>query len=460
MRIPKPILITGVGLSAVLWGWETFGHSLWEMGEVSFNGVIALGGLLWLLQRRQNRQNNPAVVAVSLGKAQVETTIATTAEELATLAATVPELDLTNLQQQVEQLPDNFQRQQLNLGIVGNPKVGKSSLKEVLQQQEGGEKWQYHEGLTNTPLDPSLDLLLYLVNGDITDSEWQEIQGWQQQKYHILLLLNKQDQYLLEERIILLEQIKNRVKAIIPPENILGITAKPQPIKVRQHQPDGTIQEWQEFPTPDIASLQERLNQITSSSKTDLILASTWRQAIAIQQEIRQISNQLQRQKALPLIERYQWIAGATALANPVPAVDIVATVAINAQMLVDIAAIYQQKFSLDQAQTVASTLGELIVKLGLVEMTTQTLAGMLKSNSMTYLAGGSLQGVSAAYWTRIAGLTVVEYLETEKITGNSWNREKLQNILQRVFATNQNTRFWQNFWQQSRKMNSQLTTS
>ena len=110
--------------------------------------------------------------------------------------------------------------------------------------------------------------------------------------------------------------------------------------------------------------------------------------------------NGLRRDRAVPVIEQYQWIAAAAAFANPVPALDLLATAAINAQLVMELGGIYQQKFSLEQAQAVAGTLGSLMLKLGLVELSTQTIGTILKSNAITFVAGGVVQGVSAAYLT------------------------------------------------------------
>jgi uncharacterized protein (DUF697 family) len=86
------------------------------------------------------------------------------------------------------------------------------------------------------------------------------------------------------------------------------------------------------------------------------------------------------------VIEQYQWIAAAAAFANPVPALDLLATAAISAQVVTDLGEIYQQKFSLQQAQAAAKTLGSLMLKLGLVELSTQTIGTILKGNAFTHI--------------------------------------------------------------------------
>ena len=120
--------------------------------------------------------------------------------------------------------------------------------------------------------------------------------------------------------------------------------------------------------------------------------------------------------------------------------------------MIVDLSGVYQQKFSLDQGQTAASTLGKLMVQLGLVELSTGAIAGILKSNAFTYAAGGALQGISAAYLTRIAGLSLIAYFQEQEVTLDTkggFNLERLTAKLKQVFQDNQRKAFLQGFVQQ-----------
>ncbi len=72
-------------------------------------------------------------------------------------------------------------------------------------------------------------------------------------------------------------------------------------------------------------------------------------------------------------------------------------------------------------------------------------------------MAGGVLQGVSGAYLTRIAGLSLIEYWESERDlsvgtppTDSPQNPDlkldRLQPIVQAVFQQNQRTAFLQGF--------------
>jgi uncharacterized protein (DUF697 family) len=204
----------------------------------------------------------------------------------------------------------------------------------------------------------------------------------------------------------------------------------------------------------EILPLTQRLSNILQQEQQSLVWATTYRQAKALQAEVKTGLNQVRRERALPIIEQYQWIAAATAFANPVPVLDVLATAAINAQLVIDLGGIYQQKFSLEQAQEVAKTIGSQMLKLGLVELTTQTLTSLLKSNTVTFVAGGVVQGVSAAYLTQIAGLSLVEYfqsLEESQETGQfSLNLNALNQTLKTVFQQNQQLSLLQSFVKQA----------
>jgi uncharacterized protein (DUF697 family) len=121
--------------------------------------------------------------------------------------------------------------------------------------------------------------------------------------------------------------------------------------------------------------------------------------------------------------------------------------------MLVDLGEVYGQKFSLTQAQTLASTLGKVMLQLGLVEVTSNAIASLLKSHTLTYLAGGTVQGISAAYLTRIAGLSVIEYLE-EQPNLSVWDGESLSQKIQAICQQNQRLDLMQNFIKQALSKN------
>ena len=460
----KPILVTGLGLSILLWLGDSLRHSIMDMGEWTLLGLMAAGGGFWLLQKRSYQSENTVQPLLPIEEKEVEKAIAQTDKIISLIETEYPDRDIRQLKEEIAQLPNLCQKEDFSLAIAGSKQSGKTSLTKLLSNVSKLDNISLvesadllAEGETNN-LDissPALtsDLMLFLVTGDLSDSQWQIVRKLRASHQRVLLIFNKQDQYTPEERIYIYKQLEQRVAEIITPEDIVSITTVPNAVKVVQQQQDGSIKEWMEQPEGEIDSLIERLTTVLGAEKSQILLGTTWRETFRLKQRAKIILNRARQERSLPIIEQYQWIAAAAAFANPVAALDLLATAAVTGQMLVDLSGVYQQKFSLEQGQTAASTLGKLMVQLGLVELSTQAIAGILKSNAFTYAAGGALQGISAAYLTRIAGLSLIAYFQEQEVTLDTqegFNLERLTVKLKQVFQDNQRKAFLQGFVQQA----------
>jgi uncharacterized protein len=462
----RPILIGGLGLTAGAWLLHGVDPAIMHFGSTAVWGAIAVGSGIWWLKSQMPKPLNPEPIRpqvidralVDKAFATVEARIAQLTQELA--ASTDAEATVQPLQQQLATLKGQLERKEVQLAILGSRAVGKTTLMQALNLSVSPDETtkstlaestlRQEEALGTNVTDA--DLVLFVVAGDLTDSEFQTVQQLIQSHHRVLLVFNKQDQYLPADRPVILQQLRQRLQDLIAADDLVAITAQPAPVKVRQHQADGSIQERIEQPQPDVAALQNRLSEVLTTQTESLILATTYRQAQALTTTVQAQLNQVRRLRALPVIEQYQWIAAAAAFANPVPSLDLLATASINAQMIVDLGALYHQPFSLEQAKTITGNLASQMVKLGLVEMASQAISPLLKSHALTYVAGGTLQGISAAYLTRVAGLSLVEYFEEQSQateTASAFNLDRLVQKLKDVFQDNQRTAFLQNLVKQ-----------
>jgi uncharacterized protein len=455
----KPILIGGLGLTASAWLLDSFHSSLTDFSGTIVWGSIALGAGLWWFNHK--RQPAPLVLTsfTPVDRTATEAALATVEGRMNQLAAELVSTDpestsapecLLRLRQQWTDLTAELDRKDIRFAVMGNRAAGKTTLIQLLAQNSSAQGAFPPSALSESVVPSEVenaDLILFLTTGDLTDSELQTLKQLIAKNHRILVLFNKQDQYLPTDRPVILQQIRDRLSGLLAAVDVLPIAAQPASVKVRQHQEDGTTIERFEQPEPEIAGLQARIQQILTDEAQSLIYATVKRQAEALTIAVQQELNQARRQRALPILEQYQWIAGAAAFANPLPTLDLVATATINAQMVVDLGAIYQQSFSLEQARTVMGNLASQMVKLGLVEMASQAIAPLLKSHALTYVAGGTVQGLSAAYLTRIAGLSLVEYFEEQSLSPASTNSLKIDRLVQKlkiVFESNQRSAFLQ----------------
>lgn len=428
MQLKRPILVGGLGLSASLWLMNLVSHTPLADGSTML-GAIALGsGLWWLKQRNPSTVDFETPQALGpVDKSAVEAVISKIESCLETLKAELPEGAQADapMWSQIEQqkeaiaaLLTNINRESLSLAVVGNKATGKTALVSQLS-----ETWQSAQPAINSivevegeetlpPVDS--DLVLFVTAADLTQSELQRIHELLKAGYKTQLVFNKQDQLAPLDRQSVIARIQTRVEDL--GIGVSAIATKPNPIKVRRHQENGEIEEFTEQPAPQLASLTDRLNHLIENEAQQLVMTTTLRQAKALLLNTQQLLNAQRRQKAMPLVEQMQWIAAGSAFASPLPSLDLLASTAINAQMIVDLGAVYGQKFSLEQAKTAAGTLAELLVKLGLVELSTQALGSLLKTHAATYVAGGALQGVSAAYLTRMVGISLIDFFAEQSL--------------------------------------------
>jgi uncharacterized protein (DUF697 family) len=484
----RPILIGGLGFTVGAWALNAIDPSLIHIADGAVWGLAAFGSAVWWLKQRKpvtlDLTTAPSVDRTVVEKAMVEvnarieklvaeSNALNDAEHIKSIA-----LVIDRFRERLQEIKAEMNRKEISLATLGRKAAGKTTLIQLLKSrlispniptsfvltaqsiltETADAQADFLEPETPTPIDTSkdietADLAMFVIAGDLTDSELKAIEQLVRQKHRVLLVLNKQDRYLPDERPLILQQVRDRVKGLLVPEDVVAISAKPAPMIVRHQQLDGTLQERTEQPEPDLAALESRIAAIVSSQGQALVMATILRQVSALNMGVQIELNQLKRIRALPIIEQYQWIAAAAAFANPIPSLDLVATASVTAQLVVDLGAVYQQSFSLDQAKTVMRNLATQMVQLGLVEVATQAISPILKSHALTYVAGGTIQGLSAAYLTRVAGLSLVEYFEECSMslegTDSPLQIDRLVQKVKQVLQDNQRSVFLQSLVKQ-----------
>jgi uncharacterized protein len=458
VRLQRPLLIGGIGLTLGLWGLDSISHSLSGVGDLLTMGAIAAGGSYFWYNRRGSQPQVP-LAKVDIDRATLDRLLSQVELVIGQLAIESPNsTQIAPLRQQLAQVKTNLTRPDRQIAITGGQRVGKSSLLKLLTTAPvpSSTPLKYIEtpalftsGAESTAAETTAkqlslhaDLVLFLTNGDLTATEYKYLTELHQAHQRVILLLNQSDRYLPDERNLILQKLQSTVAGTLKSSDIIATSTAPASVKVRKIQADGTAIETLETPPVEIDSFNQQLTNVLATEGEKLVWANTYRQVAGVQLTAKTSLNTIRRDRSLPLIEQNQWIVAAAAFANPLPALDLLATAAVNAQMVIELGAIYQQKFSLEQAQAAAGAMGNVMLKLGLVELCTQTVAGLLKTNAITFVAGGLVQGLSAAYLTRIAGLTLVEYLEAQDLVApepaRAWNLDLLGNTLQKVFQANQ----------------------
>jgi uncharacterized protein len=460
--VKRPLLVGGLGLSATLALVGSAHVNLLDSSTLL--SAIALGSGLWWWRRGDRPTAAPRPIAPPVvDRPRLETELATlatlidTLDQEATLAQPgilSPDLP-TTYRHRRRALEEEIDRQHLQVAIAGDPRTGKTTLLSLLTASSGfpvtGDLSEADGSLADLALtevalaEPpdwlNYDGVVLITDGDITNSALSLLRDRILAGQGVVLVFNKQDHYDPADQQTIVARLQDRVATLPAPVPVVVTAAAPRPMKVRRHQADGTVTETLETPAPDLAGLRSALEAALLMPRSTLVVATVLRRSQALRQAVQSELNRLRRDRALPLIDQLQWVAGAAAFANPVPTLDLLATVAINGQLILDLGRIYGFNLTLAEAKTAARTLAGLTVKLGLVELSTQVLTAVLKGHFATYLAGGLVQGLSAAYLTRMAGLSLVDYFEQAALAGTPPTDLSWEAIAQRLQRTLQQNR-------------------
>ncbi|WP_299411185.1 YcjF family protein [Acaryochloris sp. IP29b_bin.148] len=377
------------------------------------------------------------------------------------------------LLQQTRRIAKTFTRRELRIVVFGTGSAGKTSLVNVMMGQMVGtvgatmgttgvgqtfrcqlrgvdqQLW-----ITDTPglsepgiagtdreqaarkLATEADLLLFVIDGDLTQSEYQPLQALGRMGKRSLLVFNKTDCYPSADQTLIQQRLQERVQGWIPPEDIVAIAAHPQPLKLAT---GNTVQ-----PDPDIQALLQRIVRILREEGDDLFADNILLQSQRLGTEARQQIDQERRQQADQIVERFQWIGAGVIWVTPVPVIDLLATAAVNTQMVIEIAKIYGCDLTLDRAKDLALSLAKTMVSLGIVKGAIEVFSRALQFSVAGFVVGKTIQSIGAAYLTRIAGKSFIEYFRNDQ----DWGDGGMTEVVQRQFQLHRRDHFVKAFIQ------------
>jgi uncharacterized protein (DUF697 family) len=119
----------------------------------------------------------------------------------------------------------------------------------------------------------------------------------------------------------------------------------------------------------------------------------------------------LRRRQWQQLMQRTQWTVAAGVVVAPLPSLDLLVLAAANGLMLQEMARLWDCPWSLEQLQAASLHLAKACLALGVVEWSAQALGVLVKLHGATWLVGGALQALSAAYLTRVVGRAMADYM-------------------------------------------------
>ncbi|MBP0041316.1 MAG: GTP-binding protein [Roseofilum sp. SBFL] len=297
--------------------------------------------------------------------------------------------------------------------------------------EEGSDRAQIARQLAT-----QADLLLFVVDNDLRQSEYEPLQALAQIGKRSLLVFNKTDLYTDEDRERILSRLQQRVQGLMSSSDVLAITANPQAAVL----PSGDLV----VPDPVILPLIRRLAAVLRAEGEDLVADNILMQASALGDDARRILDTQRKRQADKTVEQFQWIGAGAIAVTPLPVVDLLATAAVNAQMVIELGRIYGCELNMERGRELALSLAKTLTSLGIVEGALKLVTTALQLNVATFIIGKAIQGVTAAYLTRIAGKSFIEYFRQDQ----DWGDGGITEVVQRQFKLNKRDEFVKAFIQ------------
>jgi uncharacterized protein len=440
--------------------------------------ATALAGvrLLWKLGREERasaRAPDDIIVAADVQAEQAEQVVAQVRDEVAQ----------AKLRREMAELRADRQARRFHVVVFGTGSAGKTSLINALLGRtvgrteatigttKAGEAFTYElndvDGsvfLTDTPglseigegganreaeardLAARADLLLFVLDHDLIRSEFDPMAALIRQGKRSIVALNKKDRLLDADREAILAKLRERLAGLVAPLDVVAVSASPRPMPVRIQGADGSVTTVLESEPADIQPLRDRISAVLDREGDSLRAGNLLLRAHLINAEARDQVSKERDVRAQAVIDKFQWMTAATVFANPIPALDLMATGAVQYQMISEIAAVYGVELSTAHVKMIGTQMIQMLLKTGLVEATTSLIAGLFKSTLVGYAAGGAVQAVSMAYLAHVSGHAFADYFRH----GQSWGDGGMGAALIRQFDLNSRAEFLQEFAQQA----------
>ncbi|MEO1790657.1 MAG: GTP-binding protein [Cyanobacteria bacterium J06629_19] len=297
------------------------------------------------------------------------------------------------------------------------------------------------------------DLILFVVSGDVTQTEYLALQQLYATRKPLLLVFNKVDLYPDADKNTVANNLQTlwqqaEENADLPKgarlvDDIIMISAEPAPMQIRTEWPDGrTTEDW-ESPPSQIEPLRAALLSTIEEEGSTLVALNALRQAGIIEENLSKKTVELNQGKANELIWQYAKYKAIAVAFNPVAILDILGGVSSDIVMIRALSRLYGFPMTRFEAsrlwQSIIGSSGTLLLS----EFGTGLILGFGKSGAAiwsafesfsgftAYAGAMSAQAGAAGYGTYAVGQAAKVYLQQ----GCSWSETGVNTVMQNILA-------------------------
>ncbi len=271
------------------------------------------------------------------------------------------------------------------------------------------------------------DLVLFVVDNDLTVIEIEAIETLIQCGKPLLLVLNRCDQWKSNEISQVVHSIRNRLPTRAKHLKIEVVAAAP---RIAQMQPNGVIRSKQSHPR--VKSLETTLINLLEQQGETLLMLNALRQAEHFHQSLK--SERLKRRKieAQGIIGKFAAIKASGVAINPLLMFDLATGIALDTALIVQLSNLYELQLKGPSARKLLKQLSIHSSLLGGAQISIQFFLGIVRH--FLLMATPFTGGLSLAPTAPIALAQAAVAVHTTKITGRLAAQEFLRGSQQTGF--------------------------
>jgi len=269
------------------------------------------------------------------------------------------------------------------------------------------------------------DLIIFVIDQDLNKYELYLIEQLSKIGKSILIALNKcdlrsrnQNESIKRNIYKLINDFSSNTKVIFTiasPQSIANIGNKPKKREIL------------------VDNLFNEIIDILDKNGEELLADNILFQCNKLGLISKDIINRQRIESSKKIINRYSWITSGVILLTPLPGIDLLATSAINIQMVIEISKIYGGNLTKERAVELTKSIVKVLATLGIVKGGINMFTNLLSTNFTTRFITKSVQSITAAWIIRIVGLAFIEYFKKDQ----NWGDGGIQEIVQNLYEIN-----------------------
>ena len=286
-----------------------------------------------------------------------------------------------------------------------------------------------------------VDLILFMVSGDITQVEYQALSKLREAGKPMLLVFNKIDQYPEADRLAIYQKIKEeRVRELISPDEIIMVAASP--IEVRGVKDvTGKLKVQRVKGKPQVDSLKLKILELLEREGKSLVALNSMLFADEVNEQILERKLAIRDRAANELINKGIMVKAMAIALNPVTAIDLFSGAIIDVGIIISLSRLYgitmTQSGAVKLLKNIALSMGgisasELLATLGLSSLKSLLGLSIPATGGLSlapYLSVAIAQGGVAG----VSSYAIAQVTKTYLANGASWGEQSPKVVVQKI---------------------------